>query len=29
MLNFTIGLILGAIFGYAVWAILGANGNGW
>nr|DAY73514.1 MAG TPA: Protein of unknown function (DUF3789) [Caudoviricetes sp.] len=28
MLNFTIGLILGAIFGYGVWAILGANGRG-
>ena len=28
MLNFTIGLILGAIFGYGVWAILGANGKG-
>lgn len=28
MMNFTIGLIIGAIVGYGVWAILGANGRG-
>lgn len=28
MLHFIIGLIIGAIFGYGVWAILGANGRG-